>query len=189
MISSILAFAAGIAAKLRPEPVPKPLDLARALIDARAELAEAKAEHDEAMRVLNLTREARDAARAQRDYANAQCRAIADRNRILERQRDALADQLSRLAATAPLNPSRFPPPVMSQSDSATLQAQDRGHGHGLGAPLLGAPALWPPSPFGPLLADPELLGRHAEATRRALDCTCVPGRADAFRNQQANVR
>jgi|SRR5882672_1257458 len=174
MISSILAFAAGLAAKIKPEraPVLAKLDLARALIDARAELAEAqaahakaRAEHDEAMRVLNLTREARDAARAQRDHANAQCRAMVDRNHVLERQRADLAVQLGRLTAAMPFNPSRFPPLAPPDAQIESQRALD-------------APR-WPPSPFGVMLADPELWR----------DCTCVPGRADAFRNPQANVR
>jgi hypothetical protein len=206
MISSILAFAAGIAAKIAPWP-PAPKSNPETAGESGLDSATL---HAEAMRVLAITREARDVARRARDHAKAESLALRDRNRILERQRADLTDhigmilirerqsqdrhaaEIGRLVAMTPLNPAVMPlypqpepapnPQIEAQNALAVtrqqtaallaLQAYDLGHRHG-GFVLPGEVAgmlQQVPTPFG------------------YFDCTCVPGRADAFRNQQANA-
>jgi hypothetical protein len=228
MISSILAFAAGLAAKIKLQPDSNPetagksdLDLATLLIAARVEISgaiegQAKAEHDhiEAMRVLNVTRELLAGARRARDAAKIEARDLRDRTHILERQRAQLAEhiaiildreraaqdrhaaEIQRLVAVMPINPSRLqalPEPMFHTPlerisgigvQDAQLQAQsqflpallaDSGHSH------VGLYQQLPP--------DHEWWRSHPEAAFRYFDCTCVPARADAFRNQQAQAR
>jgi hypothetical protein len=236
MISSILAFAAGLAAKIKLQPKVDPetagksdTDLAALLIAARIETAKVEAGRAEAMRLLNVTREMLIAARDARDSAKGQAQILRDRVQILERQRAELAEQIGHvltreraaqdrhaiemMLATTPepaalLGIAQRPPlqnALGQQADSAlhaAMQAQhpamrDPGHSHGGFAipPDVAEMVRIPPNGSGhlqalaPLPADHEWWQTHPEASYRYFDCTCVPGRANAFRNQQAQAR
>ena len=223
MISSMLAFAAGLAAKIKLTPKSNPetaskndLDLAALLIAARVEMGnaleaqvKAEAEQKEAMRVLAVTRALLDSARRARDDAKAESQALRARVRIVERQRADLVDQIGhilnrerasqdrhaaeiqRLIAMAPMNPGVFavdPAVVFAGVDPAgpqmqaqsAMRAHDPGHSHGLGGFAI------PPDVVGAYQQIPTPLGMMTlDRAMRYVDCTCVPGRSDAFRNQQ----
>ena len=221
MISSMLAFAAGLAAKIKLQPKSNPetagksdMDLAALLIAARVEMghaneaaAKAAAGQKEAMRVLNATRDLLTAARDARDYAKGQAQALRDRIQILERQRADLAEQIGHillrerasqerhaaeiqgLISMMPMNPVLFavdPAGPQMQAQSALQQPAmlEPGHSHGHGGfaipPDVAGLYQQLPTPIGMMTLDRAL---------RYVDCTCVPGRADAFRNQQAQAR
>jgi hypothetical protein len=232
MISSILAFAAGLAAKIKLQPKSDPetagksdMDLAALLIAARVETSRIEADRAEAMRLLNVTREMLIAARDARDSAKGQAQILRDRVQILERQRAELAEQIGHvltreraaqdrhaiemMLATTPepaalLGIAQRPPlqNALGQQTDSALQAQylpmrDPGHSHGGFAipPDVAEMVRIPPNGSGhlqalaPLPADHEWWQTHPEASYRYFDCTCVPGRANAFRNQQAQAR
>ena len=223
MISSMLAFAAGLAAKIKLQPKGNPetagksdMDLAALLIAARVEMghaneaaAKAAAGQKEAMRVLNATRDLLTAARDARDYAKGQAQALRDRVQILERQRADLAEQIGHillrerasqerhaaeiqgLISMMPMNPVLFavdPAGPQMQAQSALQLGQqpamlEPGHSHGLGGFAI------PPDVVGAYQQIPTPLGMTTlDRAMRYVDCTCVPGRADAFRNQQAQA-
>ena len=166
MISSILAFAAGLAAKIRlaPKSIPETagkndMDLAALLIAARIEAGKAEADRAEAMRALNITREMLIAARQARDDAKSQAQALRERVHILERQRAELGQQ-----------PEMRDPGHSYVRDRIILDDPHHSHVPGQYQEI--------PTPLGAMTLDRAL--RYV--------CTCVPGRADAFRNQQAQA-
>jgi hypothetical protein len=153
MISSILAFAAGLAAKIRlaPKSIPEiagknDMDLAALLIAARIEAGKAEADRAEAMRALNATREMLIAARQARDDAKGQAQALREQ---ITQMRD---------------------PGHSYVRDRIILDDPHHCHVPGQYQEI--------PTPLGAMTLDRAM--RYV--------CTCVPGRADAFRNQQAQA-
>jgi hypothetical protein len=233
MISSILAFAAGLAAKIKLQPDSNPETAGKSDLDLATLFAVDRVEAE-----LAASRQASSAMSIEID-------ALRDRNAILERQRDELADHLgiiltrerrsqdrhaveiNRLVNMMPMPPALYPVPTPAPQSLMSPEVDeyirsgsllDPGHSHRVapggayvvpGAVIMAHPdgvavlqsgqmlaqqALNPPrdalapTPFGPLPTDHEWWQTHPETAFRYFDCTCVPGRADAFRNQQANA-
>jgi hypothetical protein len=187
MISSILAFAAGLAAKIRlaPKSIPETagkndMDLAALLIAARIEAGKAEADRAEAMRALNATREMLIAARHARDDAKSQAQALREQiTHALTRERAAQDRYGAVLFAVDPASPQAHG--GLGQQPAM----RDPGHSYVRDRIILDDPHSHVPGQYHEI---PTPLG--AMTLDRALRyvCTCVPGRADAFRNQQAQA-
>jgi hypothetical protein len=112
---------------------------------------------------------------------------LREHNRALVRQRDDLAAELRQRDAVSLLNPV-----LEAQIASAHAEAMRVAALNPVPVPddryQQIPPRDGPPNGFGRLPMEHEWWTSHPEAAFRYFDCTCVPARADAFLNQQANA-
>jgi hypothetical protein len=184
MISSMLAFIASLPiAQRAAAPKPKPeseIDLAQVLIDVRIELAEARADGQRYLESIEGLSRALSATHAE---------SARQAERIFALQRQLL--ELSTFyGGSAPM-----PAPVIAPVRETYLAGSQRLQAQAL-VDYISIPersrqqlnAQQAQQQQSLLMGDPNWLRAHPEAAFRTFDCTCVPARSDAFRNQQANV-